>query len=881
MNINRNIYVLLAVLLLFATLSSFVINVKGDTNIATNEVKNLNSPLINLEGDVLYVYPYEVPRYCDVFVKTYPDEVVKVYRINGQDTGITCKTNNEGECTFKFGLKESKGLYYVQAKNLTQNIYLDTTTYCDLTYKSDRLEILPDNLFIEAGNEFTFEVNSYIGETLIESKKDYLLSSYYSATIVDSNNTNVKVFVLFTGETELTAYSGNQMASSQITVVPNSCVEIYGISVNTVFVAGSDILISYLVTDKFGNINPNVILSSEIVLPNEEIIEMNLTANDEDIYILSYPVNVTGDYLVITQTNNDEVCGNQIIEIEVQVIPNTDSLHVELIDSNDEVLGDNVTMYVDDEFTFNFVVSDDYSNQLDVNSYFCDIESSDTNIFEYLFGSSWNEYIILSGPLTGEAVMNYSCRLSPTAEPFATGEVQIRTTGNLNNPGEIFVVSAPTELMAGENGLIELALLDSYGYLIEEEVVYTYNVLYGEVINNTYYAPTYLNNEILLVDEVYVSYEDVNTTIEINIIPNVPHTLELTSSIIEIEQNQPFNLSVVVRDEFNNLVPNVEVNFSIESGSATLNEMIATTDVNGEAFVNGLSGNTNGTVFYSASYDEIIVYGEFEVLELTEPPKVPATIVCTASSYMFYLEDVTTITCTVYDDENNVLENVLVEFVSTGGSLSIDSALTSETGRVDVNFQSDVEGVYNVTSTAGEISNTLLLTVLTPDFPGIYSGNVLNQAHNVVTGTTIKVLLNGALIQTIEINEFGSFNADLQPGIYDMIIEAPGYLTIYDYGVVINSGETQVKNYVLTTLSRLSGTISNVEEELISGATVEIYRNNKLVDSMVTDSNGEYSFTVASGVYTVKVMNEGYVNSFFSLYLAPSKEVERNVVIYR
>jgi len=111
--------------------------------------------------------------------------------------------------------------------------------------------------------------------------------------------------------------------------------------------------------------------------------------------------------------------------------------------------------------------------------------------------------------------MTYECRLSPTDEPFSSGFVEIITTGNLNNPGEIFVVSAPDTLMAGENATIELVLLDSYGYLIEEEVMFTYDVLYGEVINNTYYAPTYLEGEVLLVDEVNVSYENVNATIEI------------------------------------------------------------------------------------------------------------------------------------------------------------------------------------------------------------------------------------------------------------------------------------------------------------------------------------------------------------------------------
>lgn len=877
MNINRNVYVLLAVLLLFATISSFVINVKGDTKIATNEVQPLAFPITG--EDVLYVYPSSVPRYCDVFVKTYPNTEVKVYRINGQDTGIKCTTNDEGECTFKFGLKESKGLYYAQAKDITTNLYLDATKACDLTYKTDRLEILPDNLFIEAGNEFTFDVNSYVGEQLIESSKDYNLSDTFRATIVDSNDTNVEIFVTGAGEVELTAYSGKQTASSHITILPNACADIFDLTFVSNYFAGHNIEHSYVVMDPYGNLKPNTELLSVITLPNGETVNLTLISDESGVATLIYPVNISGDYTLFTTTLN-QICGNKTITNYVTVLPDYNSLSVNLMRGEEE-LNDVVSIYVDDEFTFKFIATDAYSNILDENSYTCLINSTDSNIFEYLSGETWNEYRILSGHLTGEANLTYNCYYATDTEPFDSGYITIRTTGNLNNPDAIYVVSPPNEMRAGENATLEFVLLDSYGYVIEEDVVYTFNTLYGEVINNTYFAPTYLGGEVLLVDEITISYGDVNTTIQINIIPNVPHTLEFNTEIIEIEQNQPFTLSVIARDEFNNLIPNIEINFTIVSGPATLNEMSALTNVEGISSVNGLSGNTNGTVVYSASYNDIIVYGEFYVLEPLLPPSVPTTIVCEAVPGTLFVDEQSTITCTVRDQYNEVLEGALVTFVASGGTLSQLSAITTDTGRVTINFQSGVEGVYTINSTSGEVSDIVTINVEVPDVPGIYSGNVINQDLVAVPGTTIKVLLNGALVQLIEVDGLGNFNLELQPGIYDVVVEAPGYLTIYDYGLVVVSSDNVVKNYVLTTLSRLSGVVTNQTSDLIVGANVEIYRNNKLVDTMQTNLNGEYTFTVASGIYTVKVIDEDYVTSYFSLYLAPSTEVERNVVIYR
>lgn len=877
MNINRNVYVLLAVLLLFATLSSFVINVKGDTNIATSEVQPLAFPITG--EDVLYVYPSSVPRYCDVFVKTYPNTEVKVYRINGQDTGIKCTTNDEGECTFKFGLKESKGLYYAQAQNLTTNLYLDTTKACDLTYKTDRLEILPEYLTIEAGNEFTFDVNSYLGENLIGSDKDYLLSNNFSATIIDSNNTNVKVFVTGAGEVELTAYSGKQTASSHITIVPNSCSVLHELSMSSNFFAGGNISQSYLIMDAYGNLKANENVLCKVTLPNGTVDSFNLTSDVNGTILLEYPVTLVGNYVVDISAIHAESCGVSSIGNFPEILPDVSTLDVKLM-RGEEDLNETISMYSGDEFTFKFIVSDAYSNVLDENSYTCLIQVPEQGTFNASNGATWNEYIIYSSNRTGHSHFTYDCYLGTATERFDFGAVSVDVEANLNKPGDMDVLF-PGEIRAGENATFEITLFDIYGNQIKREVTYNFLALYGEVINNTYYAPTYLNGEVQLFDEINVSYGNVTSTIIIEVISSAPHTLELNTEIIEIEQNQPFNLSVIARDEFNNLVPNEEINFSIVSGPATLNEISAFTNNNGIALVNGLSGNTNGTVVYSVYYNDIIVYGEFTVLEQLIPPAIPTTIVCEAVPGALLIGEQSTITCTVYDENEQIIEGTLVEFVSSGGNLSKQNETTSDTGRVTVNFQSDVEGVHEINSTCESLLATTIILVEVPDVPGVYSGNVINQDLVPVPGTTIKVLLNGALVQLIEVDGSGNFNFELQPGIYDVVVEAPGYLTIYDYGLVVVSSDNTVRNYVLTTLSRLSGVVTNQTSDLMVGANVEIYRNNKLVNSMQTNLNGEFTFTVASGIYTVKVIDEEYVTSYFSLYLAPSTEVERNVVIYR
>jgi len=874
---NNKIYVLLAVLLLLASLSSFVINVKGDTNVSVNNIQPLAAPL---EGeDVLNVYPYNVPRYCDVYVYTYANTEVKVYRINGEYTGIYCKTNSDGECTFKFGLKESKGLYYVQSKNLTSNIYLDTKTECDLTYKSDRLEILPENLFIEAGNEFTFDVNSYLGEQVISTVKEYNLSDNFRVTITDSNNTNVKIFATGAGEVELTAFSGKQIASSQITVLPSQCTDVFDLTFVSNYFAGHNIEHSYVVMDQYGNLKSNTNLLGVLTLPNGDNVTITLVSDESGVATISYPVNISGNYTIFVSTLN-EICGNKTITNYVTVLPDMSSLNVQLMRGEEE-LNESVSMYVDDEFTFKFIASDNYSNVLEENSYTCLIESSNNEIFEYLNGETWNEYRIISGHLTGEANLTYNCYLGTETEPFETGLVGIRTTGNLNHPGAIYVLNAPENIIAGQNYIFEFTLLDSYGYVIEEEVEYTFSTVYGEIIDGIYYAPTYLNGEVLLVEQINVSYGDVNLSFNVNIVPNVPNSIEVNSNAETYEQNTNFTITGTVRDAYNNLVPNVEINFTIVSGPATLNTISAITNNEGQAVVEGITGNINGTVNYSASYDTIIVFGEFEVLENVVPVRIPSLIECEVSPSVIFVNGISTITCTVYDQYNVILENTLVEFSSTGGLISDTAMVTSEMGRVDIEFTSNVEGIYNVTATAGAYSSYVTILVEIIDNPGTIMGSVLNQSSNAVSGTQVKVLLNGVLVQTIEVDGSGNFVGLMAPGIYDVIVEAPGYLTNYEYGVVIVSEQTFVRNYLLTTLSRLSGTVTNETGDVISDATIEIYRNNKLVETKTTGVDGKYEFTVASGIYTVKVIKEEYVTSYFSLYLPLSTEVGRNVTIYR
>lgn len=119
---------------------------------------------------------------------------------------------------------------------------------------------------------------------------------------------------------------------------------------------------------------------------------------------------------------------------------------------------------------------------------------------------------------------------------------------------------------------------------------------------------------------------------------------------------------------------------------------------------------------------------------------------------------------------------------------------------------------------------------------------------------------------------------ELPSGVYSVVAEAPGYLTLNMSSVEIG---VQGSSQSIPTFEMLSGDMSgrNTMEGYakdastgmaLTGVTVKIRAdwNNfdgDVIDETSTDETGHYSFTLERGYYTVEFINEGYTSVYVNI----------------
>ena len=137
-----------------------------------------------------------------------------------------------------------------------------------------------------------------------------------------------------------------------------------------------------------------------------------------------------------------------------------------------------------------------------------------------------------------------------------------------------------------------------------------------------------------------------------------------------------------------------------------------------------------------------------------------------------------------------------------------------------------------------------------------HSGNTANR----VAGATVR--LNTG--QTTTANSQGAYSFTLAPGTYTVTASASGYNSASVSRTV--SGGTTVWGSINLTRAQVNGTLRGViyhsgnTSNRVSGATVRLNTGQ----TTTTDSQGNYSFTLPAGTYTVTASRTGYTTASLS-----------------
>ncbi len=178
------------------------------------------------------------------------------------------------------------------------------------------------------------------------------------------------------------------------------------------------------------------------------------------------------------------------------------------------------------------------------------------------------------------------------------------------------------------------------------------------------------------------------------------------------------------------------------------------------------------------------------------------------------------------------------------------------------NFSAAVAGA---TVTAG---NTTTVNFALLANPGSISGTVTDAATtNPIPGATVQVRNSFVVIATALTDANGNYNfPNLPPDTYSVTASAPGFQREVKIATVITNQVTVVNFALNSNPGAISGTVTDaVTTNPIPDATVAVFQGTTLIDSALTDVNGNYTIPdLAPGNYTVLAIANGYQSAFSS-----------------
>jgi uncharacterized protein (TIGR03382 family) len=239
-------------------------------------------------------------------------------------------------------------------------------------------------------------------------------------------------------------------------------------------------------------------------------------------------------------------------------------------------------------------------------------------------------------------------------------------------------------------------------------------------------------------------------------------------------------LRVVIRDQYANPVPDVEVTFTFpgSGASAVLGSSTATTSANGTAQVNAVAGTVAGAYFVTATAPEVLAPVQFTLANLPGAPV--ALVVASASDGQATRVGegfASPLTVTVVDVHGNAVPGVPVSFAcpASGATCTLDaeSATSDEGGEVSVratagqlpgraSVVATAEGLPPVTihlsdlvglpgsiaSTGGASQETGVLS----DYAGPLAVEVTDSFGNVVPGVEVTFEVVSAGTQSVTLS---------------------------------------------------------------------------------------------------------------------------------
>jgi uncharacterized protein (TIGR03437 family) len=273
-------------------------------------------------------------------------------------------------------------------------------------------------------------------------------------------------------------------------------------------------------------------------------------------------------------------------------------------------------------------------------------------------------------------------------------------------------------------------------------------------------------------------------------------------------QTLPSALKAQVLDVSGNILSGVAVKWTVVSGTATLSNVVSTSDPNGYVSALVTLGTSAGTVQISVSAvnsNATATFTETVNVQLGALTAVSGGSQSVHTGQAFPLPLIVQLT----DTKGNPLPGLAVSFVVTSGSASVNpaSATTNAQGQAQTSVTAgSTAGTVVVTASVGGLSASFTLTVIPPG-PNVTSGGFLNDAGfqpGVVPGGLVYISGTG-----------------LAPGLQGSIVANPlvGAWPTALNNVTVTFGSTPAPIFAVSNISGQESVIVQCPFETLTGSS--------------------------------------------------------------
>ncbi len=549
----------LAVMLVSA--NAVVITVKGDLN-------NVVAPSVP-KSTSMSVEPKQVPRFCDVSVHSVPGVQVNVYSLSNVYTGISCTTDGNGYCSFRFGLTQPPGMYVVRVGDITERLVkLDPSLTC---YKDiSEFDLTPDEVNVSLGETVQFNLNA-LDENGVPANVQYRVE------LSDPNNgnysvsgTTIEYSPAYVGDLKLNVFYGDKEDSSLIHVKPGKCSH-FIVQLPPEVHAGENFSIGVKVLDDWNNTKPEEGIGLRYVDP-------------------------TGDQHYISQVTNDDgyvefnlSAGEQTGLLEYSIITNGEcanttngSIEVLPADPRDFIILPEIhSLTVGQIVNFRAHLFDEYGNE--IHDYNLRWSSSNSYILRvYNDGLAVARFpgnVVLTATATYEDLeLREVCFAGSCFENYVPVEKTIvsNLTIRVENGKPQSIVITPLSVDVPVNNYVQFIakVYDEYGAVISNP-----SLNWSSSIGNINAYGLWYSGLTTGVGKVRVSYGNLSAEADVEVLPGNETQFYFPGAPLRVHDGDQLEVEICAKDQYGNPAYHRKIQVSADRGSVTPSLII--TDSNG------------------------------------------------------------------------------------------------------------------------------------------------------------------------------------------------------------------------------------------------------------------------------------------------------------